>query len=141
MEWYLRNDWFICCSSPATEVHHAFYGIPILYLVALLSAILRSLAEPIASAISPLFLFGFSLILILWGYSLTLPGFEISLWQVFPLCDLHHSNRPGCAHNFSNYGAFKAAPWANRNKYGYLWKLRISALSAVSSEGIISPNR
>jgi hypothetical protein len=110
----------VCCSSPATEVHHAYYGLPIVYPITILSSIV--------ALITPLSLFGLSLIPILWGYSLPLPGFEIPLWQVFPLCDLHHSNRPGCAHNFGNYQAFKADPWANRNKYGYLWKLRISGL-------------
>ncbi|MBW4421450.1 MAG: hypothetical protein KME13_19825 [Myxacorys californica WJT36-NPBG1] len=113
----------VCCSAPATEAHHAFYGIPVVYPVALLSIM--------ATVITSLSLFGFVLIPLLWGYSLPLPGFEFPLWQVFPLCNLHHSNHPGCAHNFGNYGAFKADLWANRNKYGYLWKLRISDLSRL----------
>jgi hypothetical protein len=96
---------------------------PIVYPVVIISLVVI--------LITPFSLFGLSLIPILWGYSLPIPGFEIPLWQIFPLCDLHHSNRPGWAHNFGNYQVFKADPWANRNRYGYLWKLRISALSAI----------
>jgi hypothetical protein len=28
----------VCCSSPATEVHHEFYGLPIVYPIVILSS-------------------------------------------------------------------------------------------------------
>jgi hypothetical protein len=107
-----------CCKSLATEVHHAYYGLDAVLVVVAFSAVL--------SIFHAIFLLLLALLPFAWGLRLPIPGFEVPLWQVFPLCDYHHSNRPGCAHNFSNYQASKRSVWLNGNRYGYLWRLRLS---------------
>ena len=51
------------------------------------------------------------------------PDLEIPGWSVFPLCQNHHSRRPGMAHHPANY-QWDNDPWTNSNTNSYLWKLR-----------------
>ena len=68
----------------------------------------------------------------LLGATLHIPGRELPGWQLFPLCDRHHSNRPGAVHHFHHYRVNKSDHWGNHNTTAYLWRLRIGFLLAVA---------
>lgn len=59
---------------------------------------------------------------------LPIAGVELPGWQVFPLCDRCHSNRPGCAHNLKNYRISRRSRWLNHNTLIYTWYLRLCFL-------------
>lgn len=130
------------CLRKSSAVHHAYYGVR---LGALISAI--AAASIIYSGWGtfhqePLSIQGtvqaalelsadiqpwrwLALLAFLIDLAIPIPGFEIPGWQIFPLCDRHHSNSRGCAHHRRNYIVSRITPWQNHNITPFLWRMRI----------------
>jgi len=117
----MTRDRCCLCSSRATEVHHAYYGLDC-FPVAL--GLLVSLAIATWLLGIQVWTVGAGILCaLLWNVRLPIPGHEIPGWQVFPLCSYHHSNSKGCAHNLGNYQVFPNK-WRNKNTSKFLWRLR-----------------
>lgn len=108
------------CGKRATVSHHAYYGLSLRWLSALIFIGLPSMLKTdpmIALLLIPVAIAGLF-------FKLPISGLEVPGWQTFALCNHHHSNGAGCAHHLKNYYA-RGSKWTHHNTWFFTQRLRI----------------
>lgn len=64
------------------------------------------------------------------GFTLHIPGFELPVIQVVPLCINCHLHKKGAAHRSGNYVSTNDV-WTNHSVSSYVWRIRMKMLGKM----------